>query len=110
MEHILLPTDVLVEIFSWIKAKYFLFRCLSRDTLEAKIPYDGWDSLVEQGYSAEIRGPKIRWYLLGKLHSIWDLPAVEWPDGTKEWWTNGELHREGDLPSIEYPNTTEVVG
>ena len=39
----------------------------------------------------------------GKDHSVDDLPAVEWSDGTREWRRHGELHRENG-PAIEYPN------
>ncbi len=32
-----------------------------------------------------------KWRVKGKLHRDGDLPAVEYPDGTKEWWVQREM-------------------
>lgn len=33
-------------------------------------------------------------------HRDHGLPAVIYPNGTREWWSHGKRHREGDLPVI----------
>lgn len=40
------------------------------------------------------------WKLFGKLHRLYDLPAVVCTDGTKYWYTCGNRHRENDLPAV----------
>ena len=107
MEPITFPTDVLAEIFSNLKSSYSVFRCVSKSTYGAKMSWDGWDSLIARGYSVEITGREIRWYLDGKKNDFLGLPAIECLNGKKEWYRNGELHRDGDLPSIEYPCGTK---
>ena len=99
----ILPVDVLTEIFSWNLPKYSLFRCLNTSTNQVKIWWDGWDSLIEQGWLVKITQRKIKWTLLGKLHSFCDLPALEFTNGSKEWYINDELHRENDLPAVDRP-------
>ena len=42
-----------------------------------------------------------RWYNSnGKRHRDNDLPACEYPDGTKFWYKNGKRHRDNDLPAV----------
>ena len=50
---------------------------------------------------AEYAGGIKLWYINGKLHRDYDLPAVEHICGTKEWYQYGRLHRDNDLPAIE---------
>lgn len=40
----------------------------------------------------------------GELHSLDDLPAVVYKDGTKWWYKNGKVHRDGDLPAVMWHN------
>ena len=49
-------------------------------------------------------GVKATYNMSELLHSINDMPANEYPDGTKEWYQDGRLHRDGDLPAIEWAN------
>ena len=44
------------------------------------------------------------WYKNGKRHRDNDLPACEYPDGSKFWYKNGKCHRDNDLPAVEYAN------
>jgi hypothetical protein len=37
-------------------------------------------------------------------HSIGDLPARIYANGTKGWYKEGKLHRDADLPAVIYPN------
>ena len=37
-----------------------------------------------------------------QLHRGFNLPAIEFVDGSRAWYVNGQRHREGDLPAIEY--------
>ena len=39
----------------------------------------------------------------GELHRDGDLPALIYPEGSKEWWVHGQLHREGG-PAVELVN------
>lgn len=39
----------------------------------------------------------------GGLHRDGDLPAVIWPDGTREWWYMRRRHREAG-PAVVYPD------
>ena len=96
-----LPMDTLMEIFSHLKSRYSTFRLLNRGCNRSKITWDGWDSLVAQGYSVRITNYKISWYKNGYLHRVDGLPAVEHADGSKEWHKNGILYRGGDLPAME---------
>ena len=109
MELINLPLDSLIEIFSHTKEKYSVFRLLCKETSRAKISWDGWNSLIEQGYSVAITKSKTVWTKHGFFHSFFDLPAVEdfnYTDiymddlGAKLWYKNGILHRDEDLPAI----------
>lgn len=123
-----LPLDVLTEIFSHLKRRYSDFRSLCTSTNKAKLLWDGWDALIDQGISVKINSHKIVWFKNGVKHRdndlpsvVWtsgekewfvyglchrdpekDLPAVEYPDGSRTWFVNGLLHREGDLPAIEW--------
>jgi hypothetical protein len=36
----------------------------------------------------------------GKLHREGDLPAIQYPDGSRRWYKNDKLHRDNNLPSI----------
>ena len=48
-----------------------------------------------------------RWYnKKGELHRDNDLPAIEWPGGTKVWYLNNELHRD-DKPAVEWSDGTK---
>lgn len=40
----------------------------------------------------------------GKLHSIDDLPAVIYTDGTRFWYENGKISRKGDKPAVVWAN------
>jgi len=44
-----------------------------------------------------------QWHKGRKLHRIGG-PADVFPDGTNSWYKDGKLHRENDLPAIEYAN------
>ena len=101
MEYTVFPTDLLIDIFSYLKSKYAIFRQLTRATSRVKISWDGWDSLIEQGYYVVIDRNHIEWFLNGKLNSFLDLPALEYFEGTKFWYRNGLRHRGSDLPAIE---------
>ena len=107
MESITWPTDLLIEIFSYMKSSYAIFRCVSKSTHKAKISWDGWDALIAQGYSVEITDEEIDRYLNGKLNDFPNLPAAEYLDGTKFWYRNGKRHRANDLPAVEYPSGTK---
>jgi hypothetical protein len=39
----------------------------------------------------------------GGLHRDGDLPAVIWPDGTREWWYMRRRHRKSG-PAVVYPD------
>ena len=111
------PLEILVEIFSYKKNRYTEFRCLCKKTYRAKISWDEWDSLIEQGMTIAITSQKIVWKKLSPAyfspfgvswppralpHRSGDLPAVEWIDGKKEWWVKGVLHRQDGLPAVTY--------
>lgn len=42
----------------------------------------------------------IKCVYLGKLHSIDDKPAWNFPNGNQYWFRNGKMHREGDKPAV----------
>ena len=65
-----LPVDVLVEIFSHSLGQYSTFRRLCKETRDAKTSWDGWDSLIEQGYSVEIFYEQIIWFKDGLVYRI----------------------------------------
>ena len=44
----------------------------------------------------------IRLILNGKLHSLGDIPAIIWGNGTKFWIQHGKSHRDGDKPAVIY--------
>jgi hypothetical protein len=48
---------------------------------------------INNGYKKETR-------LFGRLHSIHDLPAVIYKDGSQYWYKNDELSCDGGLPAI----------
>ena len=105
-----LPTDLLVEIFSYMKKKYFEFRLINKSCNRAIISWDGWDALIDQGLHVEITRDHTRWYKVERTfrpilcrinHRGGDLPAYEGVNGNKEWWVNGERHRDNDLPALE---------
>lgn len=52
------------------------------------------------GMCALIRTDGHFWYVQGKLHRDFGLPACVYFNGTLCWYQNGNLHREGDLPAI----------
>ena len=56
---------------------------------------------------SEINGVFSVYKLNGKIHRDNDLPAIEYPDGSKVWYKYGKLHRENDLPAIEYASGTK---
>lgn len=39
-----------------------------------------------------------------QLHREYDLPAIEYADGSRYWYQNGRQHRGGDLPAVEIAN------
>ena len=39
------------------------------------------------------------WHKAGRKHRLRDKPAVIRADGMKEWWVNGQQHRGGDKPA-----------
>jgi hypothetical protein len=41
----------------------------------------------------------ISYYLLGKLHRDYDLPARIYANDSCGWFINGNLHRDNDLPA-----------
>jgi hypothetical protein len=47
-----------------------------------------------------------QYYLNDLLHRE-DGPAVILTDGSKYYFINGKYHRDGNLPAIEYPNGTK---
>jgi hypothetical protein len=47
------------------------------------------------------------WCRNGKYHRDDDLPAIVFPNGTKEWYQDGLFHRDGDMPAVEYSNGTK---
>lgn len=40
----------------------------------------------------------------GKLHSVFDKPALKWTDGEVAWYKNNKCHRDNDQPAIERSN------
>jgi hypothetical protein len=48
------------------------------------------------------------WYTEGKCHRDGDLPAAINSNGTQSWWKEGKLHRDGDLPAIINSNGTQT--
>ena len=109
MEYTVFPTDLLIDIFSYLKSKYAIFRQLTRATSRVKISWDGWDSLIEQGYYVVIDRNHTEWFLNGKLNSFLDLPASEYlTGGTKFWFKNGLRHRDNDLPAYEHYDGTKM--
>ena len=104
-----LPSDLLIEIFGWCLEQYSFFRVLSKTTNRLKTPWDGWDSLIEQGVKVEIKKWWIFWNLKGELHSRKipgkELPAIEYisvedPWASRHWFQKGivsermDCHRE----------------
>ena len=119
----LLPNDMLIEIFSHIKSEYSTFRRINKDCSKAKLPWDGWDAVIDQGFIVYINKSTIAWCKNGQYCSLGELPAKEYdrrynyfceskkdhrPFETSEnpktlvWYQNGVVHREGDLPAIEW--------
>ena len=99
-----LPTDLLVEIFSHRKEMYSLFRGINKVTRKAIIPWDGWDSLIAQGFSVSISSESISWYKNRVLNSTNWLPAQERLGESRAWYKNGKMHRRGGLPALEREN------
>ena len=97
-----IPVDILVEIFSHLKEKYSLFRCINQECRKFFLWWDGWDSLITQGYRVKITCDLIEWTKNGEKHRENDLPALEWKDN-REWYYNGVLHRDNGLPAAIYP-------
>ena len=48
----------------------------------------------------------VEYYLFGKLHSIYDQPAII-DAGSKYWYYNGMLHRDNDQPAIIFKDGTQ---
>ena len=85
------PNDVLAENFSHWQAGYSTFRRLNLECSKTKLVWDGWDALIEQGYSVSITKFAIEWYKNGLIHSPGDhLPSVEYIDGSKVWYIKGK--------------------
>lgn len=40
------------------------------------------------------------YYYKGKLHRDEGLPAIDYPNGTREWWVHGLRHRDEDNPAV----------
>ena len=49
----------------------------------------------------------IIWKLNGELHSLKDLPALIYADGSKSWFQHGEIHRDGDNPAMIWADGTK---
>ena len=103
------PTEILVEIFSHVVARYSEFRCLSRTIQKTKIPWDEWDALIDQGWTVTIEENAIFWKKNLLVHSPpfprpfgQEVPAMEVLYEASYWYKKGHFHREGDLPAIKY--------
>ena len=99
---------MVVEIFSHLKSHYSFFRTLNTRYRYCKIPWDGWDALIDRGYRVEIDDWQIEWHKgprksgewFSTLHRGGDLPAIVSVEGDRSWYKNGERHRDGGLPAV----------
>jgi hypothetical protein len=51
-------------------------------------------------YSGIFVSDKYEWYMYGKRHREYDMPAVIWDNHCKEWYQHGKLHRDNDKPAV----------
>ena len=47
-----------------------------------------------------------QWKLDSKLHSIADIPAIQWPVVSCSWFRHGKLHRAGGRPAVIYTHNS----
>ena len=56
--------------------------------------------IIEPKYEVGILGNKFLYNDKGQTHSVNDLPAVIWVNGTKKWFKEDKRHRDNDLPAV----------
>lgn len=108
-----LPIEMILEIFSKDPSMHFNFTVLCKETSKKTPFYDGWDVLINLGYTVEICKGGIFWKKNNKLHSVPNkFPAESRDEGDAKievWRKNGEKHREGDLPAETLINQFTVA-
>ena len=86
-----LPIEMIVEIFEHALSHYPLFRALNWECNKIQTLWDGWDFLIEQGWTVDIGRTCIIWKMRDKHHNFGELPAISELDGVKVWCTDDNI-------------------